>query len=214
MKAGFADIDAYINSFPESTRKILEDLRSAIKEEAPEAQEAIKYAIPTYVLDGNLVHFAAYENHVGFYATPSGQTAFEKELSGYKRGKGSVQFPIDQPLPLELIRKIVRFRVIENSEKARLKKEIGRCKNGHQYHKSSDCPVCPVCEKNREPSESFLSRLAAPARRALENRGLVTEESVARHTEKEILQLHGMGKSSLPILREALAQQGLSFRDR
>jgi len=89
-------------------------MREAIQKAAPEAEEAISYAMPTFKLNGNLVHFAAYQNHVGFYPVPSGMKEFEKELSVYKSGKGSAQFPHDQPLPLALVTKIVKFRVKEN----------------------------------------------------------------------------------------------------
>lgn len=107
-------VDEYISRCPEEVRPILQSLRQAIKEAAPEAVEAISYQMPTFKLNGrNLVHFAAWANHIGFYPTPSGTKAFETELSPYKRAKGSIQFPIDQPLPLPLIRRIVAFRVSE-----------------------------------------------------------------------------------------------------
>lgn len=114
-------IDAYIAGFPESTQKILEQLRAVIHKAAPGATEKISYGMPAFVWYGNLVYFAAYEKHIGLYALPSGNEAFKKELSDYKMGKGSIQFPINQPMPLELIARIVRFRVLENEEKARLK---------------------------------------------------------------------------------------------
>jgi len=114
-----SSIPDYIASFPKETREILEQVRATIQKAAPDATEAIKYAIPTFVLNGkNLVHFAAFKSHIGFYATPTGQEAFKEALSGYKTGKGSVQFPIDQPMPLDLITRIVQFRVSENMEKA------------------------------------------------------------------------------------------------
>lgn len=107
-------IPAYIAAFPKETREILAQVRAAIQEAAPEATEAIKYAIPTFVLNGkNLVHFGAFKNHIGFYATPTGHEAFKAELSGYKQGKGSVQFPMDQPMPLGLIARMVKFRAEE-----------------------------------------------------------------------------------------------------
>ena len=120
-KSGFSSIDEYIATFPEAVQKILEELRATIKNAAPEAEEKISYQMPTFFLQGNLVHFAAYKNHIGFYPTPSGIQAFEHELSIYKGAKGSVQFPIDKSLPLELISRIVRFRVSENRKKAELK---------------------------------------------------------------------------------------------
>ena len=118
IQAKANDIDAYIERFPEVVQKLLQEVRAAIKKAAPEAEEAMKYAIPTFIYKGNLVHFAAFKNHIGFYPTPTGTQAFSKELSVYKSGKGSVQFPIDEPMPLELITRIVKQRVKENSEKA------------------------------------------------------------------------------------------------
>jgi uncharacterized protein YdhG (YjbR/CyaY superfamily) len=110
-------IDEYIHSFPEHIQKKLEELREVIKEQAPQAQEKISYQMPTFFLNGNLVHFAAYSKHIGFYPTPHGIDAFESEISKYKNAKGSVQFPIEEPLPIELIKKIVKFRVEESINK-------------------------------------------------------------------------------------------------
>ena len=115
------NIDDYINSFPEEIQNILTKIRTSIKEIIPEASEKISYGIPTFYLNGNLVHFAAYKNHIGFYATPTGHSEFEAELSVYKQGKGSVQFPLDKPIPYKLIERIVKFRVIENNKKANAK---------------------------------------------------------------------------------------------
>lgn len=107
------DIDEYIAGFDADVRAILEQLRTSIRKAAPEATEAIKYRIPTFVQNGNLVHFAAFKHHVGFYPTSSGIERFKDELSPYKFAKGSVQFPLDKPVPLKLVEKIVRFRVSE-----------------------------------------------------------------------------------------------------
>ena len=115
-------IDAYVSAFPKEVREKLELVRSTIKKAAPAAEEAIKYAIPTFTLNGNLVHFAAFKNHIGFYPTPSGGEQFKKELSVYKSGKGSVQFPLNEPLPLALITKIVKFRLKEMQAKPARKK--------------------------------------------------------------------------------------------
>lgn len=110
-------IDEYIAGFPETIQAVLEQVRQTIRKAAPNAEEKINYAIPTFTLNGNLVHFAAFKNHIGFYALPSGNEAFQEELSVYKSGKGSIQFPLDKPMPLDLITKIVNFRVKENLEK-------------------------------------------------------------------------------------------------
>jgi uncharacterized protein YdhG (YjbR/CyaY superfamily) len=120
-KIGSISIDEYIATFPEVTQKILEELRATIKASAPEAEEKISYQMPTFALKGNLVHFAAWKNHIGFYPTSSGTQAFKHELSIYEGAKGSVKFPIEKPLPLELISRIVKFRVAENLKNAEKK---------------------------------------------------------------------------------------------
>jgi uncharacterized protein YdhG (YjbR/CyaY superfamily) len=119
----YNDIDSYIKCFPVDTQKILNKLRAAIQEAAPEAKEKISYGIPTFTLNGNLVHFAAYKNHVGFYPGAIGIKAFSEELSAYEGGKGTVRFPLDKPIPYDLITEIVKFRVIQNSEKVKSKKK-------------------------------------------------------------------------------------------
>jgi uncharacterized protein YdhG (YjbR/CyaY superfamily) len=113
--------DEYIGRFPQEVQEILQELRQTIKQAAPQAKEKISYQLPTFDLHGNLVHFAAFKNHIGFYPTPSGIEAFKDELSPYESSKGAVKFPIDQPLPLELIGRIVKFRVEENQKKAEAK---------------------------------------------------------------------------------------------
>jgi uncharacterized protein YdhG (YjbR/CyaY superfamily) len=112
----FATIDEYIASFPQRVQPILQKMRQTIRKAVPEAAEAMSYQIPTFKLQGkNLVHFAAFERHVGFYPTPSGIAAFQKELSGFKQAKGSVQFPLDRPIPYDLVKKIVAFRLKDSS---------------------------------------------------------------------------------------------------
>jgi uncharacterized protein YdhG (YjbR/CyaY superfamily) len=111
-------VDNYIESFPESVQLLLEQVRATIKENAPDAVESIAYQMPAYKTNGKpLVYFAAFKNHIGFYATPAGHSEFAKELSKYKQGKGSVQFPFDKPVPFDLIGRIVKFRVKENLSK-------------------------------------------------------------------------------------------------
>jgi len=118
------NIDEYIADFSEEIQILLNQVRSTIKQVAPDAEESVAYGMPAYKLNGKpLVYFAGYKNHIGFYATPTGHAEFAKELSKYKQGKGSVQFPIDQPIPIKLIAQIVEFRVIENQEKAKAKKK-------------------------------------------------------------------------------------------
>jgi uncharacterized protein YdhG (YjbR/CyaY superfamily) len=107
-------IDEYIAGFPKDVQEILAKIRMTIRDAAPDAEEAIKYQIPTYILNGNLVHFGAYKTHIGFYPAPSGIEAFRDELSGYDGAKGTIRFPLDKPIPYDLIARIVRLRVGEN----------------------------------------------------------------------------------------------------
>ncbi len=118
------EVDKYITGFPEEVQIYLEQLRATIIKAAPGAEEVISYQMPAYKYHGMLVYFAAYTNHIGFYPTPSAIKLFQKELSVYKGAKGSVQFPLDKPLPLELITKIVLFRMKKNLEKAEMKEEL------------------------------------------------------------------------------------------
>jgi uncharacterized protein YdhG (YjbR/CyaY superfamily) len=112
------DVDEYINGFPEHIQEILKQVRTTIQKAAPAAEQTISYAIPTFKLNGNLVHFAAFKNHIGFYPAPTAIKEFEKQFSSYKTSKGAVQFPLDKPMPLSLITKIVKYRVKINSKKA------------------------------------------------------------------------------------------------
>jgi uncharacterized protein YdhG (YjbR/CyaY superfamily) len=116
----FNDIDTYIASFPAETQQLLSQMRATIRKAAPEASETINYGMPTFTLKGNLVHFAAFKNHIGFYPTPSGIENFKKELSAYEGAKGSVKFPVDKPIPYDVIAEIVKFRVKENLEKSKI----------------------------------------------------------------------------------------------
>jgi uncharacterized protein YdhG (YjbR/CyaY superfamily) len=117
----FKNIDSYIAEQATEVRERLEQIRHAVKTSAPSAEEVISYGMPAFKYHGMLVYFAAFKKHIGFYALPSGHQAFEKELSEYKQGKGSVQFPLDKTLPLPLIKKMVKFRVKENLEKEKNK---------------------------------------------------------------------------------------------
>ena len=121
------DIDEYIAGFPSETQKVLEQIRQTIKKAAPNAEETIRYAIPTFKLNGvYLIHFAAFKHHIGFYATPTGHEEFNEDLSHFKQGKGSVQFPLDKSIPYNLIARIVKFKVQEN---------LGNPNGGHTQSK-------------------------------------------------------------------------------
>jgi len=115
------DIDQYIEGFPEETRKILTQIRETVREAAPEAVETIKYGMPAFTLNGNLIYFAAYKNHIAIYPAPSGNNAFNKEISSYRASKSSLRFPADKPIPSDLLRKIIKFRIMEFLEKSKTK---------------------------------------------------------------------------------------------
>jgi uncharacterized protein YdhG (YjbR/CyaY superfamily) len=184
-------IDLYIADFPVETQKLLQQIRETIRKAAPDAEEKIGYGIPTFVLHGNLVHFAGYKHHIGFYPGAAGIAVFSKEMSAYKQSKGAVQFPLNKPLPLALVTKITKFRIKQNEEKAIEKKK----------------------EKQPEQKKAFFfDSLVAPARRALENKKIKTLKQLSKFTEAELLELHGMGPSSIPKLRNALKTEGLSFK--
>ncbi len=116
-------IDDYIAGFPPDVQKILKKIRATIRQAAPGAEETIKYRMPAFTLNGNLVFFAAFKQHIGFYPIPTGIAKFKRDLAPYKVAKGSVQFPLDRPIPYDLITRIVKFRVKENQAKAKAAKQ-------------------------------------------------------------------------------------------
>jgi uncharacterized protein YdhG (YjbR/CyaY superfamily) len=212
MDKGFKNIDDYILSFPKDVQIYLEQIRTTVRNAAPNAEEAMTYGMPTFKLHGNLVHFAAYKNHIGFYPTPTGLTKFKDEIEKYKHSKGAVQFPIDKKPPLDLIARIVKYRVGVNIANADSKKVLKTCKNGHQFYKSTDCPTCPICEKANKSDAGIFVGLSAPAIRALENNGIKTIKQLAKFSEKEVLSFHGMGATGIIKLKQILKAEGLSFR--
>ncbi|GAB3551905.1 iron chaperone [Spirosoma fluminis] len=117
-------IDEYIAGFTPDIQVLLQQIRATIRSAAPDAAETISYAMPTFTLNGNLVHFAAFKHHIGFYSIPTGIDAFKEELAHYKSGKGSVQFPTNQPMPLDLIARAVKYRVAQNSAQVKAQKQI------------------------------------------------------------------------------------------
>jgi uncharacterized protein YdhG (YjbR/CyaY superfamily) len=210
----YLNVDRYHAAFPDTVQKKLQQLREAIQQAAPKAVETISYNIPTFKQNKNLVHYAAYKTHIGFYPTAKPLVVFQKELEKFKTSKGAIQFPINEALPLTLIKKIVRFRVEADSifnspiKPGKLNKSPKICKNGHQYFEKGDCPIC---ETNKKPEHNFLSLLALPARRALEKANINSLEQLSKYSEKELLKLHGVGKTSIPILKTALEQLKLGF---
>ncbi|TFG23017.1 MAG: hypothetical protein EU533_03600 [Promethearchaeota archaeon] len=115
-KISYKTIDEYIDAFPKDVKEILIKLRQVIRKAAPEAKEAISYQMPTFKLNGNLVHFAGYKKHIGFYPTPSAIEEFKKELGSFETSKGTIKFPLNKPIPFDLVRRIVEYRVLENSK--------------------------------------------------------------------------------------------------
>lgn len=191
-------IDDYIAVFPENVQEILQKIRETIQAAAPEAEEVISYQMPTFKLNGNLVHFAAFKNHIGFYPVPSSIEKFKKELSRYKGAKGSVQFPLDKPMPLTLIDKIVKFRVRENLASAKVK----------------TAKVKPTKKMIAKPKqqESGFPKIGASATRALHNAGYKRLEQLTKVSQAELAKLHGIGPKALGILKEALKAKGLNFK--
>ena len=179
-----ATVEEYIEGFPEDVQEILQKVRSTIKTAAPAAAEVISYQIPTFVLHGNLIHYAGYKNHIGLYPGPSVIANFKDELSEYKQAKGTVQFPLHRPIPYTLIKKITAFSVKKNLEKNRSKnpkvsnKKI--CEQGHSFIKSSECHSCPICEKENNVAEEMLSLVGTPARRALQSQNIDTFEKLSK----------------------------------
>lgn len=190
-------VDEYIAAFPADMQKLLQQMRQTIRKVVPDAEEVIGYGIPTYKLNGNLVHFGGFKNHVGFYPAPHGLQAFADELSKYKGAKGSVQFPKDEPLPIDLIKRIVEYRVQQNMEVKPAKKAATK--------KAAAKPAT-------KQEEDFRSALSAPARKALKGKNITTLKQLAKYTEAQLLELHGMGPGSIPKLRKALKAEGLDFK--
>lgn len=141
-------VSLYIANCPPQTQEKLHQLRKFILSAIPEAEEVISYKMPAYKYHGMLIYFAGYEKHIGFYPTGSGIKHFEAFLGDYKFSKGTIQFKLDQDLPFDLIEQIIAFRVAENLNKAQ-KKKLHTCVNGHNFKKSSECRVCPICEKEK-----------------------------------------------------------------
>jgi len=180
-----ANIDDYIDGLVPDTARLMQQLRKAIHKAAPEAVEVISYGMPAFKMDSVLVYFAAYKQHIGLYPTSSGIRVFEAELAEYKYSKGAVQFPLDKPLPLELVQQIVHFRVGEQVEQRRL----------------------------RNKPDPFMAGFSAPAQRALSAAGIKTAKQLSKYSTAELLQLHGIGPSSIPKLKAAAAAAGLSLKD-
>lgn len=172
------EIDAYIAGYSGEVRERLETLYALIREEAPQTTQRICMSMPTFDLGGKwFVHFAGYDKHIGFYPQPDGIEAFKEQLSGYKTAKGSVQFPNNKPMPYDLIREMIRYKLAA-------------------YEKANA----------RTPLEALLEKLSKPAARAIQNEGITELSQLAGYSDAELLSWHGLGKASLPVIRAALEQ--------
>lgn len=206
------EVDAYIAQFPLHTQKQLNELRHFILKTVPEATEFISYRMPAYKINSVLVYFAGYGNHIGFYPTSAGISAFQKEITAYKNSKGAIQFELGKKLPLNLVKKMLLFRKHQDAEKIRKKPPFRICPNGHRYVKNSNCPTCPVCEKQNNTKAGVFFSLSAPAIRALHRADIQSLKQLSKFTLTQILALHGIGKSSVPTLKKLLAEEGLNFK--
>ena len=198
----YNNIDQYIADFPSPIQKLLSSIRSTIQKTVPQAEEAIKYGIPTFVLGGNLIHFAAFKNHIGIYPGPVGISEFQKELSRYQTSKGAIQLPLNEPMPLDLIKRIVQFRVHQTEMKANLKSATAK--------KATSKQAAP--KKATETGNGFMASISAPAQRALAGKGISTLKQLSKYSASQLLELHGMGPSSIPKIEEALKAEGLKLK--
>jgi uncharacterized protein YdhG (YjbR/CyaY superfamily) len=196
-RSGASSVDAYIAEFPPEVQQVLQEMRNLIKASAPDATETISYAMPTFDLNRrHLVHYAAFKHHIGLYPTPTGVEAFQAELAAYKTSKGAVRFPLGQPLPTDLIRRIVAFQVAESTAR--------------KAAKSQARAAAPAAET---PADDFPAGISQPARRALASAGYTRLDQLTQVTEKDLLQLHGMGPKAMGALKAALAARGQTFAD-
>lgn len=199
----WASINDYIAAALPGMQERLRAVRAAIHAAAPDAKETISYGMPAFARNGTLVYFAALTNGIGFYPTASGIAAFQDELSPYMGTKGAVHFPNDQPLPLDVIQRIVRFRVEETRQKAATAQgQVTR--SGRGQRTAGDAGASPA-------ATGFPPGVAAPARRALAAAGYTDLQQLAGVPVTKLRALHGMGPTALARLRAALAEEGLSL---
>jgi uncharacterized protein YdhG (YjbR/CyaY superfamily) len=203
------EVSNYINSFPKETQVHLNKVRSFIKSIIPEAEEVMSYGIPTFNYYHNLVHFAGYERHIGFYPGAGAMKHFAKDFSRYKSGKGSVQFPLNQEIPFDLIEQVVNYRVEENKKKLLQNAKYSLCVNYHVHLKKEICPICGQPDILKDDDFSMLSN---PAQRALASNGIDTWKNLAQFDLNTILSWHGIGKSAVPKIKEELDKRGLKLK--
>jgi uncharacterized protein YdhG (YjbR/CyaY superfamily) len=203
------DVEAYISQHEPEVQPILQSIRSIVKTLVPGAIEMISYGIPTFKLDKKpLVYFAAFKSHLSLFPAISKDDAFEKMFGKYRSGKGTIRFSIDQPLPVTLVKKFVMFRLQEHERQMTDKKQV------RTRVKKSNAPQTITAANTTGKTNNrgdLPAKLSAPARRALANKGIRHLVQLAQFSESDMLELHGVGKSSIPLLRNALAEKGLAF---
>ncbi len=206
------DVDTYIRQSAKDVRPVLKSIRAIVKKMAPAAEELISYGIPTFKLDKKpLVYFAGFTSHVSLFPAISANEDFEKLFREYRTGKGTIQFPLNKPIPLELVERFVNFRLQEHTSRSDIKKASGKSSKPNSNVSKKKQAFQKLRGNETIKPNGFLTELSAPARRALANKGIDSLAALAKYSEKEIRRLHGIGKTSIPILKQALAEEGLSF---
>lgn len=216
--SAFPTVAKYLDYWPAPQKKILKIVRDCIKKAAPGGEDVISYAMPAILFDGKRVWYAGWDHHYSIYV-PQVMAQYKDELKQYKTSKSAINFPWDEPVPIALITKIAKAVMALPGKSAKVKAKSAQesknkriCKNGHTFYKTSDCPTCPQCEKTKMAAKPFFVDLGAPARRALENAGITTVKKLASYSRKAILNLHGMGPSSIPKLQAVLKKENLTFK--
>ncbi len=204
-------VEAYIASAPKAIQGKLKNIRQTIKKAAPQAEEKISYSMPYYGYQGRLVYFAYFKDHISFFAMPPIPPEYAKKLK--VTGKATIQFSLDEKIPLALIARLVKEGVKRNEQRNGKKRTV-TCSRGHVFSKSSDCPVCPKCWPGyyQKKSTGEFGDISAPAQRALMNAKITTLKQVAKHSEAELLELHGMGPKAIGILKKLLKAESLEFK--
>jgi uncharacterized protein YdhG (YjbR/CyaY superfamily) len=202
-------ISQYISTFPAETQVSLNEIREFIHLIIPEAEELLSYGIPTFKYYNNLVHFAGYKHHVGFYPGADSIAHFKNEFSDYKSAKGSVQFPLNKSIPFQLIERVVRYRVAKNNEKLLKNAKYSICINLHVHLKKV---ICPICGENDILNEDDFSMFSKPTQRALVNNGIHTWTQLSLVEASTIINWHGIGLSAMPKFYEELDKRGLKFQ--
>lgn len=204
MKSGNKDVELYIASFAKPVQKLLRQMQATIKMAAPDAKESLSYGIPTFKLKRNLVHYAAFKDHIGFYPGPSGITAFKIEIAKFESSKGAIRFPLNKPLPVSLVTKITKFRVKEELTSGKPKTESKR-------DRRVACDPERVASFDYSKLDPAFEALGTPAKRALISHKILKPKDLAKWRKKDVLSLHGIGPSSLPTLNRALSKAKLRF---